>query len=337
MKFQDYYHSLGVSRSASAEEIQRAYRKLAREFHPDVNKDPSAEKRFKEISEAYEVLKDPEKRAKYDELGANWKQGQEFRPPPGWGGRGARGGGRSGGMGGGPGGMGGMGDGETIDFSEFFESMFGGGRGGFSSGEDFAEALRSGRRGQQRSRQGQSHEAEITVTLADAYHGGTRQVTLTGDDGSRRTYDLKIPVGISEGAVIRLAGQGGPGVMGGPPGDLLLTIHVAPDPRFRFADGSKHDLVTTVNVAPWEAALGAKVTVQTLDGDVTLTVPAGTSSGQKLRIRGRGFPRTRGSGSGEPGDLLVEIRIVVPRSVTEEQRVLYEKLAEVSNFDARRA
>lgn len=349
-KFHDYYQVLGVQRSASADEIQRAYRDLARKYHPDMNKEKGAEERFKEIGEAYEVLKDADKRKRYDALGANWKHGQEFQPPQGWGG-GARSGRR-----GGPGGAGGAGGNVHVDFgeggadfSDFFESLFGGGgaragRSGFGgmSGDDFADAMRGGaaggraaRHGRSRARPGQTHEAEITIPLRDAFHGATRNITLTSsdDDGasSQKTYDVKIPAGVTDGAVIRLSGQGGPGMGGGEAGDLLLRIQIAPDPRFRFDPASKHDLITTVPIAPWEAALGGKVHVETLGGDLTMTIPPGSQSGQKLRIRGKGFPRK----NADPGDLFAELKIVVPRTLTPEERTLYEQLRDQSNFDPR--
>lgn len=336
-KYQDYYQSLGVSRGASEDDIKRAFRKLAREFHPDVNKAPSAEARFKEINEAYEVLSDPEKRKLYDQLGANWKAGQDFRPPPGWHP------GASGRPRGAPGGAGPDAGGGAADFSEFFESLFGGmgdmGGGGFGgfSGDDFAEAMRGsrGRAGRARSRQGETHEAEVTVPLSDAYRGGTRQITLETTDArgrsSSKTYDVRIPAGTTDGSVIRLSGQGGAGAGGGPSGDLLLRIRIAPDPRFRLDQDSRHDLHTVVPLAPWEAVLGAKVNVASLDGDLTLTVPAGAQSGQKLRIRGHGLPKK----GGERGDLYAELRVVVPKSPLPDEKALYEQLARVSNFDPR--
>lgn len=334
-RYQDYYQILGVDRSASADDIQRAYRGLARQFHPDINKDAGAEKRFKEINEAYEVLKDAEKRKLYDQLGASWKQGQEFRPPPGWSGSGRsrsrRPNARS------------MND--DADFSEFFESIFGGGfggvggvggtRGGMPS-EDFVEAMRSGTRAaRNRSSSGQTHEVEITIALADAYRCATRQINLTTTDErgeqSSRTFDIRIPPGITEGGVVRLGGQGGAGAGGGPAGDVLLRVHIAADPRFRIDPNTKHDLLTTLRIAPWEAALGATVPVTTMDGEVRVTVPAGSQSGQKLRIRGKGLPKK----SGEHADLLAELKVVVPKTLHPDEQVLYQKLAEISNFDPR--
>lgn len=346
-KFHDYYQVLGVQRSASADEIQRAYRDLARKYHPDMNKEKGAEERFKEIGEAYEVLKDADKRKRYDALGANWKHGQDFQPPQGWGG-GARSGRRASG---GPGGNVHVDFGEGgADFSDFFESLFGGGGGGARaarsgfggmSGDDFADAMRGGaagrgaRHGRSRARPGQTHEAEITIPLRDAFRGGTRNITLTSSDdhgaSSQRTYDVKIPAGVTDGAVIRLSGQGGPGSGGGEAGDLLIRIRIAPDPRFRFDAESKHDLITTILLAPWEAALGARVPVETLAGELTMTIPPGSQSGQKLRIRGQGFPRK----NADPGDLFAELKIVVPRTLTPEERTLYEQLRDQSNFQPR--
>ena len=332
-KFHDYYQVLGVQRTATADEIQRAYRDLARKYHPDMNKEKGAEERFKEIGEAYEVLKDADKRKRYDTLGANWKHGQDFQPPPGWGG----GGGRPGNV------RVDFGENGGADFSDFFESLFGGSRGrsGFGGSDPFAEAMRGGgggrsaRHARSRSRQGQSHEAEITIPLRDAFSGGTRQITLTSADEegnqSQKSYDVRIPPGVTDGSVIRLGGQGGPGIGGGDAGDLLLTIRIAPDPRFRIDPTTKHDLLTTLPIAPWEAALGAKVHVETLSGEITVTIPPGSQSGQKLRIRGKGLPKK----SGDPGDLFAELKIVVPRTLSTDERVLYERLRDGSNFDPR--
>lgn len=328
-KFHDYYQALGVSRGASAEEIQRAYRKLAREFHPDVNKEPAAEKRFKEISEAYEVLKDPKKRELYDQLGSNWRAGQEFRPPPGWNGGAARGA-RAGGAGG-PGGGRSMDPNDFAGFSDFFESLFGG--GGFE-GDVFSRGggPRAGAR-PPRPRAGADHEAEVTITLVEAIRGGTRQIALSDPEkpSQPRSYDVRIPPGVTDGTVIRLTGQGGPGHNGGPAGDLLLRIRFASDSRFRVEPAGGHDLATTLAVTPSEAALGAKVDVPTPDGGVVLTLPAGAQSGQKMRVRGHGLTKR----SGERGDLLAEIRIVVPKSLSEEERRLYEELGAATSWNPR--
>jgi len=299
VKFQDYYETLGVKRDASQEAIQRAYRKLARQYHPDMNKSPEAEAKFKQASEAYEVLKDAEKRKKYDTLGRNWKAGQEFRPPPGsgfegfenfefQGGNGAhgfhfRGGGQ---------------------FSDFFEALFGQHMGApGSSGHDpfagFSQAHdRDDFRGQ---------EAEISISLTEAHRGTTRALTLQSPDGSTKTIDVKIPGGTKPGQKIRLRGEG-----------LLLKIHVAPDPRFTI-DGA--DLVADVPISPALAALGGKVDVPTLDGDVTMTLPPGTSSGAKLRLKNKGL--------GGKGDLFARVKIVIPKKLTDQERELYEKLREL--------
>jgi len=325
VQFQDYYEVLGVPRDASQEDIQKAYRRLARKYHPDMNKGEEAERMFKKVGEAYEVLKDPDKRKKYDQLGENWQQGQEFRPPPGWenvefdfGGPGG---------GGGRGGRGGGGgfhfDG---DFSDFFRTIFGsgGGMGGHES--PFEQAFRGGGgvggmggdRHQRAQRQQPTNvESEMTISLADAYHGAKRQITLQSPDGRSQRIDVTIPPGIKSGGKMRLKGQAPTG------GDVLLKVNIAPDPRFTV-DGV--NLVTTIDLQPWDAALGAKTPVQTMEGEVTLTVPPGTSSGAKLRLKGKGMPKTKT----ERGDLHAEVRIVMPKELTDEQRELFEKLKEVS-------
>jgi curved DNA-binding protein len=340
-KFQDYYHSLGVSRSATPDEIRSAYRKLARKYHPDMTKEAGADAKFKEIAEAYEVLQDAEKRKRYDALGENWKQGQEFRPPRGWGG-----GGRAGSSGFGGGGR--TQAGAQPDFSEFFESIFGGGGGGmggagFGGSDDFAEAMRGGRNGargrhaQPQPRQGQTHEVEITIPLSDAFHGGTRHISLTSvdEDGEEfsKNYDVKIPAGVTNGSTIRLSGQGGEGVNGGPPGDLLIKVNIAPDARFKLDPDRKHDIIASLPIAPWEAVLGAKVHLQTLDGDITLTVPPGSQSGQKLRIKGKGLPIK----ADQRGDLYAELKIVIPKTLTDAERTLWESLRDTSKVDAHQA
>jgi len=321
VKFQDYYEVLGVERDASQDEIQKAYRKLARKYHPDVAKTPDAEEKFKQVSEAYEVLKDPEKRKKYDALGENWKAGQEFTPPPGWdfdfetfrgGGDGPFGGFRTRGGGGG--------------FSDFFEALFGG-LGGFGG----ATRRRAGSAG---PREGAPVTANLDLTLEDVYRGGTKSITLTTRDPStgrpaQRTLNVQIPPGVKQGSTIRLAGQGGAASGGAAAGDLLLRVNLLPHPTFGV-DG--YDLATVVRLAPWEAALGAKVPVRTLDGEVTLSIPAGSGSGQKLRLRGKGMPKGKGDGR---GDLLGELRIVVPKTLDDEERKIYEKLRDASRFDPR--
>jgi len=251
MEYKDYYKILGVARTATQSEIKKAYRKLAAEFHPDKNKASGAEDRFKEINEANEVLSDDEKRKSYDELGSNWRAGQQFRPPPGWGG----GRGRRGASGSHPGGFSG-------DFSDLFSSMFGGGAG--MSGGDFAPEAEDSR-------------DVLTVSLEESFHGGSRRVQLS----SGKTLEVKIPKGMTEGQTIRLSGQGRFG------GDLLLELRFSAHPRFEIKG---RDISTVVNVAPWESALGATVGVPTLGGEVELKLPPGTQAGKKMRLKGRGLP-----------------------------------------------
>lgn len=327
MQFQDYYATLGVDKRASQDEIKKAFRRLSKELHPDRNKSKDAEEKFKKVSEAYEVLKDPDKRRRYDQMGSGFRGGEDFRAPPGWqgwqnvefdfGGKG-------------PGGP-------IGDFSDFFETFFGRGAGG---GRDPFEAPRGRqrRRYPQEPEEGRSAEAEITISLEDACHGATKKLelarTVRGADGGRRaekrTLTVKIPPGATEGTKIRLKGQGEPSPFGGAPGDLLLKVHIAPHPRFEVQG---HDLVTRLPISPWEAALGAKVPLQTLDGEVSLTVPAGSSSGKRMRLRGKGLPTKK---SGERGNLEVELQVVVPKELTDEERELFVKLQGASSFDPRR-
>jgi curved DNA-binding protein len=330
VKFRDYYEILNVGRNATQEEIQRAYRKLARKYHPDVSKEKGAEDKFKEIGEAYEVLRDPEKRQRYDQLGANWKAGQEFRPPPGW--EAHFGYGPAGGTAGAAGResfWGGSGG-----FSDFFEMLFG--AQGFRDAFTRADTGQHGRTAWQQ--RGADQEATIRITLEDAYHGATRTITLQSQsvlpDGrvttSQRSYDVKIPPGVSPGQKIRLAGQGGEGHGGAPKGDLFLKVEIEPHRRYRLEG---HDLYLDLPVTPWEAALGAEVQLTTLSGTVTLKVPAGTHSGQKLRLRGKGMLDPRG----RRGDLYAVIAIHVPSTLTPAERSLYEDLKRVSVFDPRAA
>jgi len=301
--FRDYYEVLGVPRDASAEDIRRAYRSLARKYHPDVNKDPEAEDRFKEIAEAYEVLRDDEKRERYDRLGQNWKAGQDVSGASGFDG---------------VGGQGGFSDVRVDfgggDFSDFFEGLFGG-RGGRRRAGGFDGF----------STRGSDQEATLELSLEEAAAGGKRRISLP--DG--RDYEVAIPPGVRDGQLIRLAGEGGSGTGGGPPGDFLLRVRVRPDRRFRV-DG--RDLHTDLPVAPWEAALGASVEVQTLTGKSKVRVPAGSSCGRRLRLRGQGLPNPRG----EPGDLYAAVQIRVPRNLTADERELFERLAETSGFDPRK-
>jgi curved DNA-binding protein len=318
MEFKDYYATLGVGKNATQEEIQRAYRKLARKYHPDVNKTPGAEEKFKELGEAYEVLKDPDKRAKYDRYGAAWKAAQQGggTPPPGyedvWSdfGRATEGGGFS-------------------DFSSFFEQLFGTGR-----------RRSTGRRGRGRGAEapgwqwewvarGEDQEARLSLTLEEAASGGQREIALTdAATGQVKTCVVNIPRGMRPGQRIRLAGQGGRGSGNASAGDLYLHVEILPHPIFRL-EGK--DLYTALSVTPWEAALGAEVLLPTLGGAVHVKIPAGSSSGRKIRLRGKGFPDTRG----EPGDLYAEIRIVVPESLSAQERKLFEELARVSPFTPR--
>jgi curved DNA-binding protein len=295
--YRDYFEVLGVPRGASDEEIRSAYRKLARKYHPDVNRDPGAEDRFKEVSEAYEVLRDPEKREKFERLGANWKAGEDVSGASGFGG----------GFGGGDS----QGFGDGAGFSDFFESFFGGRRGASRGFDGF-------------SMRGSDQEATIEVTLEEAARGGKRKISLA--DG--RDFEVQIPPGVREGQKIRLAGQGGGGASGGPAGDLYLRVRIKRHPRFRREDD---DLVVEIPVAPWEAALGATVPVPTLHGSAKVKVPAGSSSGRRLRLRGEGMP---GPG-GRKGDLYASVRIVVPKVLEKRERELFEELAAVSRFDPR--
>jgi curved DNA-binding protein len=305
--YHDYYETLGVPRDASAEDIRRAYRTLARKYHPDVNKEAGAEDRFKELAEAYEVLRDPEKRERYDRLGANWRAGEDV----------------SGAQGFGDGGFGGgfrdvhvdFGDGG--DFSDFFENLFGARRGGARRGSAPFGGM---------AMRGADQEAVLDLGLEEVAAGGSRHITL----GDGRDYDVRIPEGVGDGQRIRLAGEGGPGIDGGPSGDLFLRVRLAPHPRFRL-DG--RDLHVDLPVSPAEAALGATVPVPTLTGTARVRVPAGSSSGRKLRLRGEGMP-ARG---GKHGDLYAHVQIVVPKELDERERELYEQLAEVSRSDPREA
>jgi curved DNA-binding protein len=324
MEFRDYYAVMGVKRDATQDDIKRAYRKLARKYHPDVSKDDDAEEKFKEVGEAYEVLKDPEKRAAYDQLGENWKAGQDFRPPPGWdegfefSGRGAPG------PGDGYAGYGGQG-GEQ--FSDFFEDIFGQGqaRSGFGGGQ-------AG--GQQVHMHGEDRHARITIDLRDSYTGSQRGITLhvpdVTSDGHvitrNKTLNVKIPKGIQDGQKIRLTGQGGPGLGGGKAGDLFLEVEIRPEKQYRM-DGS--DVYLTLPVTPWEAALGGKVTVPIPSGDVELKISAGSNQGSKMRLKGKGLPGKA------PGNLYVVLDVQLPSADSDEAKALYEKMAEEMPFNPR--
>jgi DnaJ-class molecular chaperone len=332
VQFRDYYDILGVPRTASEDDIKTAYRKLARKHHPDVNPaDKSAEEKFKELNEAYEVLSDPDKRKRYDALGPNWKAGEEFRPPPEWESAHVE--------------YGDLGDffgrfPSQGGFSDFFESLFGG-RRGMRGGAGFAM-------------RGQDIEAEIAVTFEEAHRGAKRWLSLQvtepcpecrgsgvkdgkpcptcrGAGAVRRpkSIEVTIPPGVRNGSIIRLAAQGEPGANGAPAGDLLLHVRIQPHRLFSLVGDS--DVQVELPVAPWEAALGAKVNVPTLNGPVEMTIPAGTQAGQRMRLRGQGMNR-RGGGK---GDEYVKVKIVIPPRLTPGERELFQKLAAESRFNAR--
>ncbi|NCT68074.1 MAG: DnaJ domain-containing protein [Rhodanobacteraceae bacterium] len=293
MEFKDYYDTLGVKPDASDADIKKAYRRLARKYHPDVSKEAGAEDKFKAVNEAYEALREPDRRKAYDQLRAGgYRSGDEFRgPPPSW--------------------QGGADFDADGDFSDFFESLFGarGGGGGRHPGP----------------RRGRDLHAQIAIDLATGYHGGRERISLRDTHGDR-TLEVKIPAGILPGQQIRLAGQGHAGAHGGPAGDLILEVGLRDDARFRL-DG--RDVLSTLPLAPWEAALGAKVTVPTLGGNVELRIPAGSDGGRKMRLRGRGWPgRT-------PGDQIVTLEVRVPKAETDAQRALYEQMAKEFDFDPR--
>lgn len=315
MEFRDYYETLGLSRTASDDEIKRAYRRLARKYHPDVSTEADAEMRFKEMKEAYEVLKDPEKRAAYDKFGENWEAGQDFQPPPDWAHEfnSAGGGGFEGGE----------------HFSDFFETLFGGARGGFGTGNGTRGGFRDLRM------DGEDINARITISVEDAFAGATRQISLNvpqvTPDGHRgyqtRKLNVTIPKGIKPGQRIRLEGQGSPGIgSGANSGDLFLQVDFEPHPTFEI---SGRDVHVKLPISPSEAVLGAKVKAPTLGGVVDLTVPPGSNSGKRLRLKGRGLP------GGTPGDQYVELVITVPSKPSAAERALYEKLKQESDFDPR--
>jgi curved DNA-binding protein len=313
----DFYESLGVSRSASQDEIQRAYRKLARQYHPDVNKDPGAEERFKEISEAYDVLSDPELRKRYDAFGPDFRRVPEGAEAYAGSGAGPRGGWRSAsGPGGGSGGFryteSGFGS-EGIDIEDLLGGMFGG---------------RSGGRRGWGSIRGADQEAELVLTVEEAYHGGSRTISLAGPDGATRSFDVNIPPGVLDGQRIRLAGQGGQGTGGASAGDLYLVVRIAEHDRYRLEG---RDLYVDLPLAPWEAALGASVKIETPGGEATVKVPPCTSSGRRLRLKGRGMPNQRG----KPGDFYAEAKIMLPPKLTKEESRLFHELAQASTFDPR--
>ncbi len=311
MEYKDYYQVLGVARDASQPDIKRAYRRLARKYHPDVSKEANAEERFKAINEAYEVLKDSNKRGAYDQLGANWQAGQDFRPPPGWESTFDSGGG--------------FGGGGAGNFSDFFETLFGGGLRGGGRGPGAGGFGMAGR----------DERARIQVSLEDAFHGEVRTIQLQAREvgpGGRvatktRSLKIKIPAGVIQGQQIRLAGQGSPGLGGGPKGDLYLEIELQGHPFYRVEG---RDVYLDLPVTPWEAALGAKVEVPTLGGKVDLKIPKGSQSGRTLRLKGRGLP-------GRPqGDQYIVVQIVTPQADSEAARALYERMATEMHFNPRK-
>lgn len=311
MQFQDYYSTLGVDKKASASEIQKAYRRLARKHHPDVNRDPGSESRFKEIGEAYQVLSDEEKRQKYDQYGSAWNRVQDSgSPPPGWESFNFDLGGGSGGF-------------ETGNsgFSSFFEMLFGDQARGFQQGG-------GPRWNTQQARPnvaGQDRESRLSLTLEELARGGKKSVELVDPvTGARKSLVVTLPKGVLPGKKIRLKGQGDPG-MGGAPGDLFLTLEAKEHPNFRLHGRNLH---TEVAVTPWEAALGANVSIPTLDDRVEIKLPPGTPAGRKTRLRGKGLPNP----SGTDGDLLVSFTVAIPEKLTDEERELFERLAEVSSF-----
>lgn len=310
MEFKDYYRTLGVARTASADEIRKSYRALARKFHPDVSKEPDAEARMKEINEAHTVLSDPEKRAAYDQLGQGYRPGQEFRPPPDW-----DAGFEFAGHGFDPGGG---------DFSDFFAQIFG----------RMGGAPHAGRRGGFTA-QGEDHHAKVVIDLEDAWTGATRQISLRvphqAADGrvvlTTRTLNVRIPQGVKEGQMIRLAGQGSPGIAGAAPGDLYLEVHFRPQERFRIEG---RDLHLILPVAPWEAALGATIEIGLPAGNgVKVRIPEGSQSGRQLKVKGKGIPGS------PPGDLYLEIRVVLPDASSPQARRLFETMARELAFDPR--
>lgn len=307
MEYKDYYKILGVDRNASQDDIKKAYRKLARKYHPDVSKDPQAETRIKEVNEAYEALGDPEKRKAYDQLGANWRQGQDFRPPPGWDGwTGAGAGGRARGAGPGAGGA------DFGGFSDFFESIFGGGMGGGGMG--------GGGRRRGFDVRGADREGVVEISLEQAMHGDE----LAINDPTGRQQRVRIPAGAKDGSRLRVRGQGDPGMGNGAPGDLLLEIRIKPDPNYRVEG---RDLYRDIPITPWEAALGATIEVPTPHGPVNLKVPKGSQSGKQVRLKGKGLPGKT------PGDLYLRLMIHVPPE--DEAGDWYEKMAESSSFNPR--
>ncbi len=305
MEYKDYYKILGVERDAKEADIKTAYRRLARKYHPDVSKESNAEQKFKEVGEAYEVLKDPQKRQAYDQLGANWKSGQNFNPPPGWqdifsGAEFSQGGF------------------ETSGFSDFFESLFG---GGFAQGQTSGFHRSGFNQGGMRT-QGADQHANISISLEEAFHGAKKNIRLSNG----RNLEVKVPAGITSGKRIRLAGQGAPGMGGGPNGDLYLEVTVLPHKRYKVENSN---ILLDLPISPWEAVLGARVQVPTLAGRVEAKIPAGSQSGKKLRLKKRGMP-------GNPtGDQIVTLQIMMPNVKNKQDKVFYEEMAKRFEFDPR--
>ena len=297
MEYKDYYKVLGLTKEATQDDIKRVYRKLARKYHPDISKESNAEEQFKEVGEAYEVLKDPEKRAAYDQLGEDLKAQRDFRPPPG----------------------GKAGAGRSADFDDFLADLF-------------AQRARAGGRAYQAN--GEDSYAKVSIDLEDAYHGATRSLTMRtterGADGrpflQERTLNIKIPKGVKQGQHIRLQGQGNPGVGGGSAGDLYLEIAFNPHPLYRVEE---LDVYLELPITPWEAALGGSVKIPTPDGSVDMKIPASSSSGRKLRLKGRGIPAQ------SPGNFYVTLKVVLPDTLSDKAKALYSELAQERTFNPR--
>jgi curved DNA-binding protein len=319
MDFVDYYDALGVPRAASADDIKRSYRKLSREFHPDLNKSPDAEDKFKQIAEAYEVLGDAENRKKYDRYGSAWKAYKDGGEAP----QGFEGVDFSN-FNFGQGQAGGRRPQSSQGFSDFFETFFGPGGGDIFGNAGFGGA--GANRGRSRGRPGKDQEVTLHVNIQDAFSGVEREIIITDkQSGASRTLKVNVPPGIRTGQKMRLKGQGGPGLMGGPRGDVLLRIEITESARFKMQD---RDVYTYIAVTPWVAALGGEAELKTLNGVLRVTIPAGASSGTKIRIRGKGFPKKNEAS----GDLYAEIKIVLPKALSDRERELFAALAEVSEF-----
>ncbi|MDP1557584.1 MAG: DnaJ C-terminal domain-containing protein [Nitrosomonas sp.] len=308
MEFKDYYQALGVSRDASAEDIKKAFRRMARKYHPDVSKIENAEQKMQEVNEAYAVLSDPEKRAAYDQLGRDYQSGKEFRPPPGW---------NTGFEFTGPGNSGA----QTADFSDFFAELFG-------------KQMGAGARHAHRRTRGEDHHARIMLELEDTYQGASRNLTLRVPRMDDRGHTLlveheikvRIPKGVHEGQVIRLAGQGAPGSAGAAAGDLFLEVHFNPHSRYRI---DKKDIYAALPITPWEAALGATVEIAVPDGQVEVRIPENSQAGRKLRLKGRGIP------AATPGDLYLVLEVVLPPATTPKEKEIYQMMAKELAFNPR--